>query len=93
MYTSCYSRFYSQATLLFFLGLGLYQTYVAGLLNISSTAQITFPWFYWEPLAYMAILVADATYLVKDSTVVIGLYLGLTVIVFVKYMFFMNSVV
>ena len=93
IYTSGYSRFYNEAALLFFLGLGLYQTYVAGLLNISSTAQIAFPWFYWEPIAYAVILVADATYLVSDSKVVIGLYAGLTLIVFVKYMLFMNSVV
>ena len=93
IYTSCYSRFYNQAALLFFLGLGLYQTYVAGLLNISSTAQIAFPWLYWEPIAYSLILIGDATYMIKDSQVVIGLYAGLTLIVFVKYMLFMNSVV
>ncbi len=66
---------------------------MAGLLNISSTAQIAFPWFYWEPIAYMVILVTDATYMILDSKVVIALYAGLTLIVFVKYMFFMNSVV
>ena len=93
IYTSYYSRFFSQATLLFFLGLGLYQTYVAGLLNISSTAQIAFPWFYWEPIAYALILIADATYLIKDSNLVIALYAGLTLIVFIKYMLFMDSVV
>ena len=78
---------------MFFLGLGLYQTYVAGLLNISSTAQIAFPWFYWEPIAYSVILAADATYMIADSKVVLALYACLTLIVFVKYMLFMNSVV
>jgi hypothetical protein len=38
IFFSSYSRFYSRGALLFFAGLGLYQTYVAGLLNISSTA-------------------------------------------------------
>ena len=78
---------------MFFLGLGLYQTYVAGLLNISSTAQIAFPWFYWEPIAYAVILIADATYIIPDNKVIIAFYAGLTLIVFVKYMLFMNSVV
>ena len=41
----------------------------------------------------MMILVADVTYMIPDSKVVIALYAGLIFIVFVKYMFFMNSVV
>ena len=56
-----YSRFYDRAPLLFYAGLGLFQTYVAGLLNIASTAQISFPYIYWEPLVYAAILIADAS--------------------------------
>jgi hypothetical protein len=38
IYMAGFSRFYDKAPLLFFAGLGLFQTYVAGLLNISSTA-------------------------------------------------------
>jgi hypothetical protein len=38
IYLSSFSRFFQSSVLLFFAGLGLFQTYVAGLLNISSTA-------------------------------------------------------
>ena len=50
IYLATFSRFYDTAPLLFYAGLGLFQTYVAGLLNIASTAQISFPYLYWEPL-------------------------------------------
>ena len=66
---------------------------MAGLLNISSTAQIAFPWFYWEPIAYAGILIVDATYMISDSKIIICLYGVLALIVFIKYMLFMNSVV
>lgn len=38
IYVSTYSQFYESCALLFYAGLGLFQTYVAGLLNIASTA-------------------------------------------------------
>ena len=60
IWAGSYSRFYESAPLLFFSGLGLFQTYVAGLLNISSTAGIEFEYLHWEPVAYAVILFLDA---------------------------------
>lgn len=88
-----YSRFYEQATLLFFAGLGLFQTYVAGLLNISSTAKIEFQYLYWEPIAYAIILYLDATRVIQSDMVVIGLYAALVTIIFVKYCLFLESMI
>ena len=88
-----FSRFYQQAPVLFFAGLGLFQTYVAGLLNISSTAKIDFPYFYWEPLVYGAILIADYKQYIESSQVLIGLYTGLVLIILIKYSFFLNSMI
>jgi hypothetical protein len=60
IYLMSFSRFYYSSSLLFFAGLGLFQTYVAGLLNIASTAEIAFPYLYWEPFVAALILIADA---------------------------------
>lgn len=84
-----YSRFYEQAAMLFFAGIGLFQTYVAGLLNISSTAKIDFPFIYWEPIAYGALIYADHTHLIENSYVIIGAYIAVVFIVFVKYSLFL----
>lgn len=93
IYAQSFSRFYNQAPLLFFAGLGLFQTYVAGLLNISSTAQVDFPYLYWEPLVYGAIIYADATRLIASSNVIVGLYAGLVLFIFIKYSLFLNSMI
>lgn len=93
VYASGFSRFYGHAPLLFFAGLGLFQTYVAGLLNISSTAKVAFPWLHWEPIVYALIIFVDATRIIKDDKVVIALYGGLTLIVFVKYTLFLRSMI
>ena len=88
-----YSRFYESATLLFFAGLGLFQTYVAGLLNISSTAKIDFPFFYWEPIVYMIVLYLDATRIIQSDLVLIGIYVAIVLVVFVKYCYFLDSMI
>lgn len=79
--------------MLFFAGLGLFQTYVAGLLNISSTAKIDFPYFYWEPIVYSAILYLDYTRLIRSDAVLIGLYVTLVATIFIKYCQFMESMI
>lgn len=93
IYLASFSRFYGQAPMLFFAGLGLFQTYVAGLLNISSTAQIDFPFFYWEPVAYAAILYCDYTSLIASTPALVVLYTGLALVVFVKYSYFLQSMI
>jgi hypothetical protein len=79
--------------MLFFAGLGLFQTYVAGLLNISSTAKIEFQYLYWEPVVYALILMVDATRVVESSQVLIGMYCGLVLVILVKYSRFMESMI
>ena len=67
IFLASYSRFYKDAALLFFVGLGLFQTYVAGLLNISSTAKLEFQYLYWEPVAYAGILYLDFSGTIASS--------------------------
>ena len=93
IYLATYSRFYDTAPLLFYAGLGLFQTYVAGLLNIASTAQISFPYLYWEPLVYAALLIADATHFIASDSTLIALYTLLILIVFIKYSMFMYAMI
>ena len=92
IYVSTFSQFYKQYPLLFYAGLGLFQTYVAGLLNIASTAQIKFPWFYWEPLVYAGLIWADYTRIMGGDKVAIG-YGLLVAVVMVKYVAFLWSMI
>jgi hypothetical protein len=66
---------------------------VAGLLNISSTAKIDFPFFYWEPIVYMAILYFDYSRIIRSDAVLIGLYVTLATIIFIKYCQFIESMI
>ena len=93
IYLGSFSRFYADAPLLFFLGLGLFQTYVAGLLNISSTAQIKFQYLYWEPVAYAGILYLDRSRAVESSATLVALYGLLAATILVKYGLFLRSVI
>jgi hypothetical protein len=93
IFLATYSRFYDTAPLLFYAGLGLFQTYVAGLLNIASTAQISFPYIYWEPVVYAGLLIADATRFIASDSTLISLYALLAMVVFVKYSLFMHAMI
>lgn len=91
-FCSTKSQFFEEAPLLFFIGLGLFQTYIAGLLNIASTAGIKFSYFHIEPFVYLAILYADAFRLVSPEMLK-GLYALLVVEVFAKYCLFLKSII
>ena len=91
-YLTSYSQFFQTAVLLFFGGLGLFQTYVAGLLNISSTSGIDFQYLYFEPVVYLAILYLDVNGLAKPN-VLIGAYALLTSVIFAKYCLFLHSII
>lgn len=65
-YLSSYSQFFEKGACLFFAGLGFYQTYVSAYLNISSTANLNFPYFYIEPYLFIGILILDFNRLVSQ---------------------------
>lgn len=88
---SGYSQFFESSVLLFYVGLGLFQTYIAGLLNIASTAGIDFPYLYIEPFIYIAILFVDANRLANPHLLV-GAYSMLALEVLVKYCLFLHSI-
>ena len=93
IWAGSYSRFYDSVPLLFFAGLGLFQTYVAGLLNIASTAQIDFPYLYWEPIVYGILLYLDASRIIQSSTILMFAYIGLVLYIFSKYCLFLESMI
>lgn len=77
---------------MFFSGLGLFQTYVTGLLNIASTANIQFPSSYLEPYVFAILLFLDAQRLLAPQIIVSG-YTAIVVFVLVKYLLFLYSMV
>ena len=88
---SSLSQFFDHAPLLFFIGLGFFQTYVAGLLNISSTAGIEFKYFHFEPIVYAALLLLDYGRILEPS-ILIAAYSLLVGTVFLKYALFVHSI-
>jgi hypothetical protein len=92
IYITSFSQFYEKAALLFFAGLGLFQTYVAGLLNISSTAKVRFPFLYWEPGVYIFLLYLDIMRLVQSEILLAG-YCILIFIVLLEYIMFLQSMI
>jgi hypothetical protein len=77
---------------LFFAGVGIYQTYVTGYLNIASTANIKFACNYIDPYIFLALLVLDINRLIPTQHIGI-LYAILGATVLIKYLIFMTSVV
>ena len=92
VFLSVKSQFFETAPLLFFIGLGLFQTYIAGLLNIASTAGIEFSYFHLEPMIYLVLLYLDNQRILQPQQL-IGSYALLTFVVFVKYCLFIRSII
>jgi len=87
-----YSQFFDKAPLLFFAGLGLFQTYVTGLLNIASTACIPFPVHYIEPYIFLVLLFLDRYRMVQPSLIAAG-YTLIVVFILIEYLLFLYGMV
>jgi len=59
LYASSFSQFFDKYGAYFILMVGLYLTYVTAILNLNSTADMPFNWFFLEPLFYFAIIYVD----------------------------------
>lgn len=92
IYFTFYSQFIKEGVLLFFMGLGLFQTYIAGLLNISSTAGIPFPCHYIEPYLYLGVLYLDYNRILAPK-ILISCYSLIFLFIFIKYCLFLYSMV
>lgn len=92
IYLTSFSQFFDQAVLLFLCGLGMYQTYLTGILNIASTANIPFDYKFIDPIIYAGLLMLDI-YRVIPSEYLAALYLLHAASVVIKYLMFITSVV
>lgn len=70
----------------------MYLTYVTAILNLNSTADMTFNWLFYDPLIYSIILIADVQQLLPSNQVAY-LYMGFLVLILIKYFAFMRSVI
>ncbi|CDW77934.1 UNKNOWN [Stylonychia lemnae] len=91
-YLQQYSQFYTKMPMIFYAGLGIYQTYVAGLLNISSTAEIPFQYHYWEAYTYIVLILIDFNRLLPAQFLVGG-YIFLVIVISIKYGLFLYSII
>jgi len=70
----------------------MYLTYVTAIMNLNSTASMSFDWFYLEPFAYAAILYVDINRLLEANQIVY-LYATFFGIILIKYFAFMLNVI
>mmetsp|Transcript_16009 Transcript_16009/g.15414 ORF Transcript_16009/g.15414 Transcript_16009/m.15414 type:complete len:190 (-) Transcript_16009:9-578(-) len=92
IYLITYSQFFDEAVSLFLAGIGLYLTYVAGFLNMASTADIPFPYHYADPYIFLVILYLDSNKILPRETLLI-LYAIQFTIILIKYLYFMYRMV
>lgn len=59
LWSSSKSQFFEDYAAYFVVTVGMYLTYVTAILNLNSTADMTFNWLFYDPFIYAVILVAD----------------------------------
>ena len=74
---------------------GLYLTYVTGIFNLNSTGSMKFNYWYYEPFLYGIILYLDWTMpkTPDNDQILFAAYCLYTLQIFIKYLFFMSSVI
>lgn len=92
LWGSSYSQFFEGYAAYFLVTVGMYLTYVTAIMNLNSTASMSFNWFYFEPFAYAAILYVDINLLLAANQVVY-LYATFLGIILIKYFAFMSNVI
>ena len=92
LFASSYSRFFNDYGAYFILLVGLVLTYVTAILNLNSTADMPFNWFFFEPFFYGAIIYLDWAEVLPGEQIVY-LYIAFFVQTLVKYLWFMTSVI
>lgn len=65
---------------------------ITGRLNVCSTANIEYSWFYIEPFIFKILLLIDYNRLIPRD-LLITFYSILVIILFGKFFFFMRSVI
>lgn len=71
---------------------GVFLLYANGILNLCTVAGRRYPWFFFEPIAYIGLLSADNHHLFKDQQCAM-LYVAYGCWISVKYLLFMHSIV
>jgi hypothetical protein len=92
LWGSSYSQFFENYAAYFIVTVGMYLTYVTAIMNLNSTASMTFSWFYFEPIAYAAILYIDVNGSLESHQVVY-LYAAFLALILIKYFVFMGGVI
>lgn len=62
------------------------------MLNIASTAEISFPYHYSEPYIFLYLLYLDANRMLEGKLIVVG-YMIIILVVFLKYSFFLYTMI
>jgi len=92
LWGSSYSQFFDDYAAYFILSVGMYLTYVTAILNLNSTADMKFDWFFYEPILYGAILFADTARLLATNQMA-WLHILFFAQTLIKYLFFMASTI
>lgn len=92
LFISSYSQFFKQYVFWFVVVNGLFLTYVTGIFNLNSTAQMKFNYFFLDPILYASLIYVDAQKLVNRETLSL-LYLVYSAQLLLKYLLFMTSVI
>jgi hypothetical protein len=59
IYLSSISPFFKTHAFYIMAGMGLYMTYITGILNVCTCAGLSYQYFYYEPWIFKIILVMD----------------------------------
>jgi hypothetical protein len=92
VYCCSYSQFFGSHGAYFIALVGFYLTYVTAILNLNSTADMPFDWFFYEPFVFAGLVYCDANRLIGSGTVAAGyiLFFAWTI---TRYLWFMTSVI
>lgn len=69
LFATSYSQFFADYTAYFLLSIGMFLTYVTAILNLNSTADMRFNWFFYEPILFAVIIFVDVTRLLPSHQI------------------------
>ena len=92
LFATSYSQFFQDYVAYFLLSIGMFLTYVTAILNLNSTADMKFNWFFYEPLIFAFIIFIDVTRLLPSNLVAL-LHILFFAQTLLKYICFMTSTI
>ena len=92
LFACSYSQFFDNYAAYFLLSVGMYLTYVTAILNLNSTADMPFDWFFIEPFMFSVIILLDARR-VFPSEQIMWLHILFFAQTLIKYLLFKASTI